>query len=141
MDDLPGFEALGHPEDQVPVLAPLVAEAVPPGGDDQIAAEEQEMGEVVLAQQKKGIEIGLEVGELPAAPVVDLVLIAVDDAGLRVLVRRQHGQGKRVLGQQVVVIERRTHVPDAISRAVLEAAEMWPFSDRVVTLMRGSRSA
>ena len=99
-----GAHVLENPEEEIPILAALVALAEPADQLDKIGAHQAQMREVVLAENEERIEIGLEVGLAPAPIRLDVILVAVDDGRLGTPVQRQHRNGQGVFGQHVIVI-------------------------------------
>ena len=63
------------------------------------------MGDAVLRQEQVFVPVGLEVGVVAAALFVDLVLVGVDEIGVRVLENFVGDEVEGVLGKFVVVVQ------------------------------------
>ena len=96
---------LEHAQRQVVVLGPLEALAEPTGAAHELGPVDAEVADDVLRQEKVRAEVGLEIGVRPPTPPVELVLVAVDDVGVRVAGELGRDACERVRGELVVVVE------------------------------------
>src|SRR3974390_1597472 len=90
---------------QVPVLTSLVPRPVASSTIDQVLAEHAQVADKVLSKQQKGVEVRLEVGVAPDARLIELVLVAVQQARVGMIRNRQRDHGERMFGKHVVVVQ------------------------------------
>ena len=96
---------LEHAERQVVVLGSLEALAESPGAAHELGSVHAEVADDVLRQEQVRAEVGLEIGVDPPAPPVELVLVAVDDVGVRMAGELGRDAPEGVRGELVVVVE------------------------------------
>ena len=89
------LELFTDPKGQIPVLSPFKSRAHASRTLKERASDDQEMGEVILAQEEQRIPGRLEIGTRPHPGWIDLVLVAIEKAQIRLVGNGQghHGQG------------------------------------------------
>src|SRR5690606_17345930 len=95
--NLIGGQVEGVAQDEIPVVAALVADAESGEPTEAVGAIEAEMGDEVLRKEELGHPGGFVAGAVAAAACVDLVLVGVNEGGGGVLGQRadEGGEGVR----------------------------------------------
>ena len=123
-------DPLDGPQDQVPVLASLVALPEPADLADELRLVGGEVREVVLPVVQVGIPVRLEVGVETAVLHVDLVLVGVDQlrVGMGVDLRGDLIEGYGC--QEVIVVKEGDEVArchgERRVRGIADVAVLWP---------------
>ncbi|CAA0087456.1 Uncharacterised protein [Starkeya nomas] len=105
MADLLRRAAMDDAQGQVVVLATLQAKPEAADRDHAVPPVDAEVVDDVLAEELLVAVVGLEVGVVAFALLVDLVLVGVDDFGIGMGVQLDGDLIEGVLGQKVVMIQ------------------------------------
>ena len=133
---------LGGPQGEIGISSRFVKTS-PQSADSfhQVAANHRQVADVVVAQERVGRPVRLEVRVLPMALFRDVVLVGVDEVqvrlGIQCLDHLEQGERR----ERVVVIEKGDIVAPASSRAAMELPAMPRFSGNSAKRIRESRWA
>ena len=105
MTNLRRFRELRASKHEIVILAPLEPGAKPACLLDQGSSVDSQVREVVLTKQQLRIPPALEMRMMAPPLLVELVSVAVDEIGVRMLVDLGRDQVQRMLGDLVVMIE------------------------------------
>ena len=107
MADALGRGQIAHPQHEIVVLTARAAFAEAANLLDKAAPVDPETAEHVLRQQQVRVPVRFEIRRKTPAFAVDLVFVGVNQIYLRVFGNGCSDFEKRVLGQHIVVVEKR----------------------------------